>query len=73
MEIPGTKRFIPKGFELGTTLSKPNGSILRTSETRTIFTYCSYPSPCNRRRRNWPRAPGRVLAPHDKNSPVPAI
>ena len=27
MEIPGTKRFIPKGFELGTTSSKPNGSI----------------------------------------------
>ena len=27
MEIPGTKRFIPKGFELGPTLSKPNGSI----------------------------------------------
>ena len=24
MEIPETKRFIAKGFELGTTLSKPN-------------------------------------------------
>ena len=28
MEIPETKRFIPKGFELGTTLSKPIGSIV---------------------------------------------
>ena len=28
MEIPETKRFIPKGFELGTTLSQPNWSIL---------------------------------------------
>ena len=28
MEIPETKRFIPKGFELGTTLSKPNRSII---------------------------------------------
>ena len=27
MEIPETKRFIPKGFELGTTLSYPIGSI----------------------------------------------
>ena len=27
MEIPKTKRFIPKGFELGTTLSQPNRSI----------------------------------------------
>lgn len=27
MEIPGRKRLIPKGFELGETLSKPNGSI----------------------------------------------
>ena len=27
MEIPETKRFIPKRFELGTTLSKPNRSI----------------------------------------------
>ena len=27
METPRTKRFIPKEFELGTTLSKPNGSI----------------------------------------------
>ena len=27
MEIPETKRFIPKGFELGTTLSWPNRSI----------------------------------------------
>ena len=28
MEIPETKRFIPKGFELGTTLSQPNSSIV---------------------------------------------
>ena len=28
-EIPKTKRFIPKGFELGTTLSQPNISIGR--------------------------------------------
>ena len=28
-EIPKTKRFIPKGFELGTTLSQPNRSIGR--------------------------------------------
>ena len=28
MEIPETKRFIPKAFELGTTLSKPNRSML---------------------------------------------
>ena len=28
MEIPETKRFIPKGFELGTTLSQPNRSIV---------------------------------------------
>ena len=27
MEIPETKSFIPKGFELGTTLSYPNWSI----------------------------------------------
>ena len=27
MEIPETKRFIPKGFELGTTFSQPNRSI----------------------------------------------
>ena len=27
MKIPETKRFIPKGFELGTTLSQPNRSI----------------------------------------------
>ena len=27
MEILGTNRFIPEGFELGTTLSKPNRSI----------------------------------------------
>ena len=27
MEIPETKRFIPKGFELGTTWSQPNWSI----------------------------------------------
>ena len=27
MENPETKRFIPKGFELGTTLSQPNWSI----------------------------------------------
>ena len=27
MEIPETKRFIPRGFELGTTLSYPNRSI----------------------------------------------
>ena len=27
MEIPESKRFIPKGFELGTTLSQPNRSI----------------------------------------------
>ena len=27
MEIPGTKCFIPKRFELGTTLSLPNRSI----------------------------------------------
>ena len=27
IEIPETKRFIPKGFELGTTLSFPNRSI----------------------------------------------
>ena len=29
MEIPETRRFILKGFELGTTLSKPNRSIGR--------------------------------------------
>ena len=28
MEIPETKRFNPKGFELGATLNKPNWSIL---------------------------------------------
>ena len=28
MEIPETKRFIPKGFELCTTLSQPIGSII---------------------------------------------
>ena len=27
MEIPGTKRFIPEGFELDTTMSKPNMSM----------------------------------------------
>ena len=29
MGIPETKRFIPKGFELGATLSWPNRSILQ--------------------------------------------
>ena len=29
MEIPKTKRFRPKGFELGTTVSQPNRSIGR--------------------------------------------
>ena len=28
MEIPGAKRFIPKGFELGTTMSLPISSIV---------------------------------------------
>ena len=28
MKIPETKRFIPKGFELGTTLSYPNISMI---------------------------------------------
>lgn len=27
MEIPGRERVIPKGFELGETLRKPNGSL----------------------------------------------
>ena len=27
-EIPGVKRFIPKGFELGVTLGRPNWSIV---------------------------------------------
>ena len=31
MEIPETKRFIPKGFELGTILSQPNRSITSTA------------------------------------------
>ena len=31
MEIPKSKRFIPKGFELGTTLSWPNRSITSTA------------------------------------------
>ena len=31
MEISETKRFIPKGFELGTTLSQPNMSITSTT------------------------------------------
>ena len=31
MEIPETKRFIPKWFELGTTLSQPNWSIKQKS------------------------------------------
>ena len=31
MKIPETKRFIPKGFELGTTLSQPNRSITSTA------------------------------------------
>ena len=30
-EILGTKRFIPKGFELGTTLSLPNRSTIESS------------------------------------------
>ena len=30
MEIPDTKRFIPKGFELGTTFSQPKRSIGET-------------------------------------------
>ena len=33
MEIPETKGFIPKGFELGTKLSEPNRSIIRFWET----------------------------------------
>ena len=31
MDIPKSKRFIPKGFELGTTLSQPNMSITSTA------------------------------------------
>ena len=31
MDIPKSKRFIPKGFELGTTLSQPNKSITSTA------------------------------------------
>ena len=31
MEIPKSKRFIPKGFELGATLSQPNMSITSTA------------------------------------------
>ena len=38
MEIPGTKRFIPEGFELGTTLSKPIRSIHMSVELITIKT-----------------------------------
>ena len=34
MEIPETKSFIPKGFELSTTLSWPNRSIARVSADR---------------------------------------
>ena len=33
MELPETKRFIPKGFELGTTLSQPNRSITLVPST----------------------------------------
>ena len=32
MEIPKTKRFIRKGFELGTTFSQPNRSIVVINE-----------------------------------------
>ena len=46
MEILGTKRFIPKGFELGTTLSLPNRSISSQPEkikARTNFHFMSIP------------------------------
>jgi len=33
LEISETNRFIPKGFELGTTLSQPNRSILTAHVT----------------------------------------
>ena len=38
MEIPGTKRFIPKVFEWDTSLSKSNGSICIFSIARTVCT-----------------------------------
>ena len=41
MKIPETKRFIPKGFELGTTLSQPNRSVT-LQKCR-----CQNQQPCN--------------------------
>ena len=41
MEIPETIRFIPKGFELGTTLSLPNRSIREAmTDGRQTKTFC---------------------------------
>ena len=39
MEIPVTKRFIPKGFELGTTSSKPNGFIVSRKRAKSTKTF----------------------------------
>ena len=40
MEIPETKRFIPKGFELGTTFSQPNRSV-KVARYRFLSEYLS--------------------------------
>ena len=47
MEIPETKRFIPKGFELGTTLSLLNHYfshyfLLFTIKFITLFLFCFF-------------------------------
>ena len=36
MEILGTKRFIPKGFDLGTSLSWPNRSIVSSKSRKKV-------------------------------------
>ena len=36
IEIPETKRFIPKGFELVTTLSKPNRPVSQLSPAQSL-------------------------------------
>ena len=40
MEIPGTKRFIPKGFEMGATLSYPIRAIEQTFPRKIAYGTC---------------------------------
>ena len=49
IEIPETKRFVPKGFEWGTTLSKPNTPISQFVRDAIGLLESVKPSPIPRR------------------------